>query len=37
MLTVDLERAGAKMIIFPEDNLSDWLELPEVSHVVFSV
>lgn len=29
--TVAARRAGAKMIIFPEDNLSDWLELPEVS------
>jgi Lon-like ATP-dependent protease len=28
--TVAARRAGAKMIIFPEDNLSDWLELPEV-------
>ncbi|GME54293.1 Peptidase S16 lon [Neofusicoccum parvum] len=27
--TVAARRAGAKMIIFPEDNLSDWLELPE--------
>lgn len=26
---VAARRAGAKMIIFPEDNLSDWLELPE--------
>lgn len=29
--TVAARRAGAKMIIFPEDNTSDWLELPEVS------
>lgn len=29
--TVAARRAGAKMIIFPQDNLSDWLELPEVS------
>ncbi|KAK7521321.1 lon protease-like protein [Phyllosticta citriasiana] len=27
--TVAARRAGAQMIIFPEDNLSDWLELPE--------
>ncbi|KAL1883818.1 hypothetical protein VTK73DRAFT_8354 [Phialemonium thermophilum] len=27
--TVAARRAGCKMIIFPEDNLSDWLELPE--------
>ncbi|KAI9678351.1 MAG: ATP-dependent Lon protease pim1 [Caeruleum heppii] len=26
---VAARRAGAKMIIFPEDNMSDWLELPE--------
>ena len=30
--TVAARRAGCKMIIFPEDNLSDWLELPEVRH-----
>lgn len=29
--TVAARRAGCKLIIFPEDNLSDWLELPEVS------
>jgi len=28
--TVAARRAGAKTIIFPKDNLSDWLELPEV-------
>ena len=28
--TVAARRAGCKMIIFPEDNMSDWLELPEV-------
>jgi Lon-like ATP-dependent protease len=28
--TVAARRAGAKTIIFPEDNMSDWLELPEV-------
>lgn len=27
--TVAARRAGSKMIIFPDDNLSDWLELPE--------
>ncbi|KAH0389026.1 ATP-dependent protease La, partial [Aureobasidium melanogenum] len=27
--TVAAKRAGAKMVIFPKDNLSDWLELPE--------
>ncbi|KAK0714655.1 Lon protease C-terminal proteolytic domain-containing protein [Lasiosphaeris hirsuta] len=27
--TVAARRAGCKMIIFPEDNISDWLELPE--------
>src|SRR5690606_22522377 len=29
--TVAARRAGAKKIIFPADNMSDWLELPEVS------
>ena len=29
--TVAARRAGAKMVIFPADNESDWLELPEVS------
>ena len=29
--TVAARRAGAKTIIFPADNESDWLELPEVS------
>ena len=29
--TVAARRAGAKTIIFPADNLSDWLELPQVS------
>ena len=28
--TVAARRAGSKMIIFPDDNISDWLELPEV-------
>ncbi|KAI4835467.1 lon protease-like protein [Aureobasidium sp. EXF-8845] len=27
--TVAARRAGAKMVIFPKDNLSDWLELPQ--------
>ncbi|KAI9795130.1 MAG: ATP-dependent Lon protease pim1 [Peltula sp. TS41687] len=27
--TVAAHRAGARTIIFPEDNMSDWLELPE--------
>ncbi|KAG9899744.1 ATP-dependent protease La, partial [Aureobasidium melanogenum] len=27
--TVAAKRAGAKMVIFPKDNLSDWIELPE--------
>lgn len=27
---VAARRAGCKLIIFPEDNMSDWLELPEV-------
>ena len=30
--TVAARRAGAKTIIFPADNMSDWLELPEVSY-----
>lgn len=29
--TVAARRAGAKTIIFPADNMSDWLELPEVA------
>jgi ATP-dependent Lon protease len=28
--TVAARRAGCKTVIFPRDNLSDWLELPEV-------
>ena len=28
--TVAARRAGAKKILFPADNMSDWLELPEV-------
>ena len=35
--TVAARRAGAKMIIFPQDNLSDWLELPEVCYPFFSL
>ena len=31
--TVAARRAGSKMIIFPHDNVSDWLELPQVSKV----
>lgn len=31
--TVAARRAGAKTIIFPADNMSDWLELPEVSSI----
>jgi Lon-like ATP-dependent protease len=31
--TVAARRAGSKMIIFPNDNISDWLELPEVSEI----
>ncbi|KAK4145865.1 Lon protease C-terminal proteolytic domain-containing protein [Dichotomopilus funicola] len=27
--TVAARRAGCKMIVFPQDNMSDWLELPE--------
>lgn len=30
--TVAARRAGSKMIIFPDDNMSDWLELPAVSN-----
>ena len=30
--TVAARRAGATKVIFPADNTSDWLELPEVSH-----
>lgn len=29
--TVAARRAGCKTIIFPHDNISDWLELPDVS------
>ena len=35
--TVAARRAGAKSIIFPADNLSDWLELPEVSTLSIDV
>jgi Lon-like ATP-dependent protease len=36
--TVAARRAGAQMVIFPRDNWSDWLELPEVnfSYLKFS-
>lgn len=27
--TIAARRAGCKLVIFPEDNVSDWLELPE--------
>ncbi|EFX03248.1 mitochondrial serine protease [Grosmannia clavigera kw1407] len=27
--TIAARRAGCKLVVFPEDNLSDWLELPE--------
>jgi Lon-like ATP-dependent protease len=32
--TVAARRAGAKMVIFPDANMSDWLELPEVCTVL---
>ena len=35
--TVAARRAGAKTIIFPADNMSDWLELPEVSLIALAV
>ena len=31
--TVAARRAGATKIIYPVDNMSDWLELPEVSDI----
>jgi Lon-like ATP-dependent protease len=34
--TVAARRAGANMIIFPKDCMSDWLELPEVRFLAFS-
>jgi ATP-dependent Lon protease len=33
--TVAAKRAGAKTIIFPQDNWSDWLELPEVYTIIW--
>lgn len=33
--TVAARRAGAKTIIFPTDNMSDWLELPEVFYSTY--
>lgn len=30
--TVAARRAGAKMVIFPQENTADWLELPEVRY-----
>lgn len=35
--TVAARRAGATKILFPADNTSDWLELPEVSSSHFSL
>lgn len=35
--TVAARRAGAKMVIFPLENMADWLELPEVSFCNFSL
>jgi Lon-like ATP-dependent protease len=35
--TVAARRAGSKMIIFPDDNMSDWLELPEVRRSLSSI
>jgi Lon-like ATP-dependent protease len=35
--TVAARRAGCKMIIFPQDNMSDWLELPEVCFFFLSL
>jgi len=35
--TVAARRAGCKMVIFPDDNMSDWLELPEVQHICNTV
>jgi len=34
--TVAARRAGSKTIIFPADNMSDWLELPEVCPTTLS-
>jgi Lon-like ATP-dependent protease len=34
--TVAARRAGAKTVIFPHDNMSDWLELPEVCFLTFN-
>lgn len=34
--TVAARRAGCKTIIFPKDNMSDWLELPQVCFFFFS-
>jgi ATP-dependent Lon protease len=35
--TVAARRAGAKTVIFPADNTSDWLELPEVCAPISSL
>ena len=32
--TIAARRAGCNMVLFPADNMSDWLELPEVSPVL---
>lgn len=34
--TVAAKRVGAKTIIFPADNMSDWLELPEVCFICYN-
>lgn len=33
--TIAARRAGAKTVIFPVGNTSDWLELPEVRFFLF--
>lgn len=35
--TVAARRAGARMVIFPEENTADWLELPEVCCTQFCI
>jgi len=34
---VAARRSGAKTIIFPADNISDWLELPDVSCCILGI
>jgi len=34
---VAARQAGSKLIIFPYDNLSDWLEFPEVATVPYII